>query len=119
MSSATASRQPGQCAPTPAPIALHDSDAFTKLAEKYHITYGNPPWLDDVVTRYGLNSANPLTPRLTADEFPRAAAVVAEDYDPRHQTTEEGVFMARPGLDCEIIGKDPDKLRSYFSELFD
>jgi hypothetical protein len=34
---------------------LHDSDAFTKLAEKYHITYGNPPWLDDVVTRYGLN----------------------------------------------------------------
>jgi len=25
------------------------------LAEKYHIAYGNPPWLDDVVTRYGLN----------------------------------------------------------------
>lgn len=34
---------------------LHNSDAFAELAEKYHITYGNPPWLNDVVTRYGLN----------------------------------------------------------------
>ncbi|HEX4093145.1 MAG TPA: cupin domain-containing protein [Trebonia sp.] len=34
---------------------LHESDAFARLAEKYHISYGNPPWLDDVMTRYGLN----------------------------------------------------------------
>jgi hypothetical protein len=43
---------PGQAgAHTP----LHESDPFTELAEKYHISYGNPPWLDDVVSRYGLN----------------------------------------------------------------
>jgi hypothetical protein len=36
-------------------MRLHKSDAFAKLAEKYHITYGNPPWLEDVVARYGLN----------------------------------------------------------------
>jgi mannose-6-phosphate isomerase-like protein (cupin superfamily) len=35
-------------------MRLHESDAFAKLAGKYHITYGNPPWLDDVVARYGL-----------------------------------------------------------------
>ena len=34
---------------------LHESDALTKLAEKYHLTYGNAPWLEDVVARYGLN----------------------------------------------------------------
>lgn len=34
---------------------LHETDAFAMLADKYHITYGNPPWLDDVVARYGLN----------------------------------------------------------------
>lgn len=38
-----------------ADVRLHESDAFAKLAEKYHLTYGNPPWLDDVVARYGLN----------------------------------------------------------------
>jgi hypothetical protein len=33
---------------------LHESDAFAELAEKYHLTYGNPPWLDDVIARHGL-----------------------------------------------------------------
>ena len=36
-------------------MRLHESDPFAKLAEKYHLTYGNPPWLDHVVTQYGLN----------------------------------------------------------------
>jgi quercetin dioxygenase-like cupin family protein len=36
-------------------MPLHESDAFVELAEKYHMTYPNPPWLEDVVTRYGLN----------------------------------------------------------------
>jgi len=31
------------------------ADAFANLADKYHLTYGNPPWLDDVIARYGLN----------------------------------------------------------------
>lgn len=34
---------------------LHETDAFTKLATKYDLTYGNPAWLADVVARYGLN----------------------------------------------------------------
>lgn len=38
-----------------AQMPLRESDALAKLAEKYHLTYGNPPWLDDVVARYGLN----------------------------------------------------------------
>jgi mannose-6-phosphate isomerase-like protein (cupin superfamily) len=48
-SQAGASAQPG------AHARPHESDAFGKLAEKYHISYGNPPWVDDVVARYGLN----------------------------------------------------------------
>jgi mannose-6-phosphate isomerase-like protein (cupin superfamily) len=36
-------------------MRLHETDAFAQLAAKYHLTYGNPPWLDDVVARYGLN----------------------------------------------------------------
>jgi hypothetical protein len=36
-------------------VPLHESDPFAKLAEKYHMTYPNPPWLEDVVTRYGPN----------------------------------------------------------------
>jgi quercetin dioxygenase-like cupin family protein len=35
--------------------SLHESDEFAALAAKYGLTYGNPDWLDDVVTRYGLN----------------------------------------------------------------
>ena len=31
------------------------SDAFARLAAKYQLTYGNPPWLDDVMARYSLN----------------------------------------------------------------
>lgn len=34
---------------------LHETDAFAELAARYHLTYGNPPGLDDVVARYGLN----------------------------------------------------------------
>ena len=51
-----AASQPTVPAQAGARTPLHESDAFTWLADKYHITYGNPPWLDDVVTRYGLNS---------------------------------------------------------------
>lgn len=35
--------------------SLHKSGAFTQLAAKYGLTYGNPDWLDNVVARYGLN----------------------------------------------------------------
>jgi hypothetical protein len=50
-----AASQAGLPAQPGAHLRLHESDAFAKLAENYHITYGNPPWLDDVVARYGLN----------------------------------------------------------------
>jgi hypothetical protein len=45
---ASQASEPGQAgARTP----LHESDPFAELAEKYHISYGNPPWLDHVLTR--------------------------------------------------------------------
>jgi quercetin dioxygenase-like cupin family protein len=50
-----AASQAGGPAQAGAHTPLHDSDAFAELAEKYHLAYGNPPWLDDVVTRYGLD----------------------------------------------------------------
>ena len=49
-----AASQAGVPAEPGAHTRLHESDAFAELAEKYHITYGNPPWLEDVVARYGL-----------------------------------------------------------------
>ena len=45
----------GTAAAPGAHVRLHESDAFAKLAEKYHLTYGTPPWLDDVVACYGLS----------------------------------------------------------------
>ncbi|MEV4316127.1 cupin domain-containing protein [Actinocrispum sp. NPDC049592] len=33
---------------------LHDLPEFAALAAKYGLTYGTPPWLDDVITRYSL-----------------------------------------------------------------
>jgi quercetin dioxygenase-like cupin family protein len=50
-----AASQAGAPAQPGAHRRLHESDAFGRLAEKYHITYGTPPWLGDVVARYGLN----------------------------------------------------------------
>jgi quercetin dioxygenase-like cupin family protein len=47
--------QAGGPAEPGARMRLHESDAFAKLAEKYHITYGDPPWLGGVMKRYGLN----------------------------------------------------------------
>ena len=38
-----------------AQVQLYDTDAFDRLADKYHITYGKPGWLDEVLTRYRLN----------------------------------------------------------------
>jgi hypothetical protein len=35
--------------------SLHESEELARLATKYGLTYGNPDWLDDVVTRYRLN----------------------------------------------------------------
>jgi quercetin dioxygenase-like cupin family protein len=34
---------------------LHELPEFGELADKYGLTYGTPDWLDDVVSRYGLN----------------------------------------------------------------
>ena len=45
----------GQPAGPGASASLHETDAFTELADKYHITYGNPPWMDDIIARYHLN----------------------------------------------------------------
>jgi mannose-6-phosphate isomerase-like protein (cupin superfamily) len=45
----------GQPADPGASASLHETDAFTELADKYHITYGNPPWMDDIIARYHLN----------------------------------------------------------------
>ena len=36
--------------------SLHETDAFTALADRFGLTYGSPDWLDDVVARYGLSS---------------------------------------------------------------
>jgi mannose-6-phosphate isomerase-like protein (cupin superfamily) len=47
--------QAGGSAEPGAHMRPHEPDELAKLAEKYHITYENPPWLDDVVARYGLN----------------------------------------------------------------
>ncbi len=47
------SRRPGPTQDGP----LHESVEFADLADKYGLTYGTPDWLDDVVRRYGLNSA--------------------------------------------------------------
>jgi quercetin dioxygenase-like cupin family protein len=47
--------EPDVSAEPGAHVRLHESGAFARLAEKYHVTYENPPWLDDVVARYGLN----------------------------------------------------------------
>jgi quercetin dioxygenase-like cupin family protein len=38
----------------PAGVSLHETPEFTELATRYGLTYGDPGWLDDVVTRYGL-----------------------------------------------------------------
>lgn len=38
-------------------VPLHESAEFAELAATYGLTYGTPDWLDDVVRRYGLNSA--------------------------------------------------------------
>jgi hypothetical protein len=35
--------------------------AFAELAAKYGLTYGHPDWLDDIVERYRLTPADPLT----------------------------------------------------------
>jgi quercetin dioxygenase-like cupin family protein len=35
---------------------LHATPEFQELAAKYGLTYGNPDWLDDVVSRYGLRA---------------------------------------------------------------
>lgn len=37
-------------------MRLHETEAFAGLASRYHLTYGTPPWLDDLVARYGLNA---------------------------------------------------------------
>jgi quercetin dioxygenase-like cupin family protein len=50
-----AGSQPGGQAEPDAHMRLHESDAFAKLAKKYHISYGSPPWLDGVIERYRLN----------------------------------------------------------------
>lgn len=34
---------------------LHDRPDFVALADKYGLTYGRPPWVDDVIDRYRLN----------------------------------------------------------------
>jgi predicted enzyme related to lactoylglutathione lyase len=36
----------------------------------------------------------------------------------RRRTTRKGVLVAHPVVHFEIIGKDPQKLRNYFGELF-
>jgi hypothetical protein len=36
--------------------AQHRLPGFRELAAKYGITYGNPDWMDDIVSRYGLRS---------------------------------------------------------------
>lgn len=38
----------------PLSAVLHESPDFVALADKYGLTYGSPPWMDDVARRYGL-----------------------------------------------------------------
>jgi hypothetical protein len=43
----------GNAAETPA-SSLHETTAFTELAARYGLTYGEPNWLADVVGRFHL-----------------------------------------------------------------
>jgi mannose-6-phosphate isomerase-like protein (cupin superfamily) len=42
-------------------VNVHETPEFAQLAVKYGLTYGDPDWLRDVVTRYGLTPPGRLS----------------------------------------------------------
>ncbi len=64
-----------------------------------------------------IRTRNRGTTDLAADEFP-ALVRSLQGSEASNARRRKGVLVAQPVVHFEIIGKNPDKLRDYFGELF-